>query len=396
MTTGHAAAGPGNLTPLCDRAYLCKPPGRASPCCLARRHCWQGLRLHAPAGTPTRPTVRRAPVPETPNAILVSVPERTAANHRETGLSIHELTVRAAGGAAGGMVRGYVGYEEWPVKTTIRRRVARPGTALILAFGERIGLRDGSGAPALSLGAFVIGPQSRPSFTDIGGHQYGVQVELSDAGAVTLFGDLGDLSGATVPVDHALGGRGQRLVDQLADTAGWEARFALIDGFVAAFAARTVSPEASWLRRQLTATGGQVRVEPLMDETGRSRRLVTERFRHQFGVSPKTYARIVRFRRALSLLDRVGRDRTLADVAMECGYYDQSHLNRDFTALAGCAPGTFMREVAGEPDVRFFQDDEPAGSLPCFGDHPEEPGSRDCRRPGPGLRGHRGCSRLPG
>jgi hypothetical protein len=88
------------------------------------------------------------------------------------------------------MVRGYVGYQEWPGKPMTRRRVARPGAALILAFGDRIGVRDSSETLPLPLGAFVVGPQARSSFTDIDGHQHGVQVELSDAGAVTLFGDV--------------------------------------------------------------------------------------------------------------------------------------------------------------------------------------------------------------
>jgi AraC-like DNA-binding protein len=278
--------------------------------------------------------------------------------------TLHELTVRTPAGTAGDMARGYVGYEEWPGQPATRRRVARPGTALILAFGDRIAVRDGGEAPPRSLGAFVVGPQSRFSFSDVAGHQHGVQVELSGAGAVALFGDVRDLSDGTIPIGQVLGGRGERLVDQLCDAPGWEARFALLDGFFATFAARTVSPEASWLRCQLVATGGRARVEPLMDQTGRSRRLVTERFRRQFGLSPKTYARIVRFRRTLALLERAGCDRTLADVAASCGYYDQSHLTRDFALLAGCTPGAFMAEVAGQPDVRFFQDDEPTGSLP--------------------------------
>jgi AraC-like DNA-binding protein len=320
----------------------------------------------------------------------MSVPERTVANHREASHSSHELTLRTAG-TAGDMVRGYVGYQEWPGKPTTRRRVARPGAALILAFADRIRLRESSETLPLYLGAFVVGPQARSSFTDSDGYQHGVQVELSDAGAVTLFGDVSDLRDATIPIDQALGGQGERLVDQLSDAPAWEARFALLDGFFAAFAARSVSPQVSWLRRELVATGGQARVEPLMDETGWSRRLVTERFRRQFGVSPKTYARIVRFRRTLGMVGRVGRERTLADVATECGYYDQSHFNRDFTALAGCTPSVYLAELAGERDVRFFQDDEPAGSIPCSGDYSAEH-SRDRRCPGPGLRGHRGGS----
>jgi AraC-like DNA-binding protein len=100
-----------------------------------------------------------------------------------------------------------------------------------------------------------------------------------------------------------------------------------------------------------------------MDETGWSRRFVTDRFRAQLGLPPKAYARILRFQRAVGLLAGVGDGRTLADVAIECGYYDQSHLTRASVALAGCAPTGLMAESTGEPAVRFLQDDGVVSSV---------------------------------
>ena len=95
-----------------------------------------------------------------------------------------------------------------------------------------------------------------------------------------------------------------------------------------------------------------------MDETGWSRRHVTERFRRQLGVSPKAYARLLRFEHASALLNEKPRGRTLADVAMEAGYYDQSHLTRDFVALAGMTPGAVAADAGAAPEVRFVQDAE--------------------------------------
>lgn len=114
--------------------------------------------------------------------------------------------------------------------------------------------------------------------------------------------------------------------------------------------------ERGVLRRRLLACHGRARVDPLMDETGWSRRHVTERFRRQLGVSPKAYARLLRFEHASALLSEQPPTRTLADVAMEAGYYDQSHLTRDFVALAGMTPGAVAAGAA--PEVRFVQEAE--------------------------------------
>ena len=56
---------------------------------------------------------------------------------------------------------------------------------------------------------------------------------------------------------------------------------------------------------------------------------------------PKTVARILRFRRALALV-RGGAD--LAATAQDCGFADQPHLNREFRALAGATPVTFVQD----------------------------------------------------
>ena len=112
-----------------------------------------------------------------------------------------------------------------------------------------------------------------------------------------------------------------------------------------------------------------------MDETGWSRRHVTERFRRQLGVSPKAYARLLRFEHATSLLNRPATRCTLADVAMEAGYYDQSHLSRDFVALAGMTPAAYAADATKVPEVRFVQDAATVGSrtVDAMTDDPRPP-----------------------
>lgn len=71
------------------------------------------------------------------------------------------------------------------------------------------------------------------------------------------------------------------------------------------------------------------------------------RFREQIGLTPKAYANIVRFNRALELAR--GPKATWAEIALDCGYYDQSHLVRDFQRFAGRAPATLLCDA--RPDA---------------------------------------------
>jgi AraC-like DNA-binding protein len=60
------------------------------------------------------------------------------------------------------------------------------------------------------------------------------------------------------------------------------------------------------------------------------------------GLSPKRLARIARFQHALAMLEEAEGRGCGARTAVACGYADQAHFIRDFTTLAGCAPGEHL------------------------------------------------------
>jgi AraC-like DNA-binding protein len=275
---------------------------------------------------------------------------------------VHETAQRAGRAAPSGVVRLSVGYEEWEQAGFVRREMARHGVALILGFGDTMEVFEGeTDSPARTLGAFVVGNQARSTLTGIRGHQLGAQVELTPAGALALFGDVADLNDAVVPLDEALGPRGTQLLHRLSQATSWGDRFDLIDEAFGAVEPLPLSDEVRWLRRKLELSRGRARVERLMDETGWSRRHVTDRFRRQLGIPPKAYARLLRFEHATSLLSVRPARLSLTAVAAEAGYYDQPHLNREFVSLAGLTPGAYVAGSARVPEVRFVQD-EPVGS----------------------------------
>jgi AraC-like DNA-binding protein len=75
---------------------------------------------------------------------------------------------------------------------------------------------------------------------------------------------------------------------------------------------------------------------------GCSRKHLISEFRQHIGLSPKPLARILRFNRAVQVIEK-SRRVAWAALAHDCGYYDQAHFIRDFHAFAGSTPGEFLR-----------------------------------------------------
>lgn len=92
--------------------------------------------------------------------------------------------------------------------------------------------------------------------------------------------------------------------------------------------------------RALDASDGALRIEELATRLGVSRQHMAAQFRDKVGLSPKLYARILRFRRATAALKAIPTP-DWAQLALDCGYFDQSHLIHDFQEFAGSAPETF-------------------------------------------------------
>ncbi|MFC0004510.1 helix-turn-helix domain-containing protein [Micromonospora siamensis] len=112
-------------------------------------------------------------------------------------------------------------------------------------------------------------------------------------------------------------------------------------------------------RRLIFARDGRVRVSAVAEHIAYSRRHLSERFRAATGLTPKAAVRIARFQAARRRL-AVPRRPPRAEVAARCGYAYQSHLCREWQALAGCSVGTWLAEEF--PDVQYVAVDDAAGS----------------------------------
>jgi AraC-like DNA-binding protein len=76
------------------------------------------------------------------------------------------------------------------------------------------------------------------------------------------------------------------------------------------------------------------------ESVGVSERRLSQVFREHVGIAPKMWCRISRFQAAARALHE-GADVPWVELALACGYYDQSHFANDFRAFSGVDPTTY-------------------------------------------------------
>jgi AraC-like DNA-binding protein len=97
---------------------------------------------------------------------------------------------------------------------------------------------------------------------------------------------------------------------------------------------------------RVLAASGHTRVTSLAAHCGLSVRQFEREFQKQLGLSPKLFARIVRFEAALDRKARASTNSWL-QVAHELGYFDQMHMIHDFAEFTGGTPTQMLMEVEG-------------------------------------------------
>jgi AraC-like DNA-binding protein len=150
----------------------------------------------------------------------------------------------------------------------------------------------------------------------------------------------GDFDGGEV-----LGRRIGELYAQLGGVSAFDDRVRVADDWLTA--ARPASEQVSAIVQTAMAVirnKGSVRVSELAHQTGLGVRQFERRFDHEIGISPKLYARIVRFEAALHHR-AVSPTTRWTDIAHALGYHDQMHMVHDFTRLSGDSPDSIARQL---------------------------------------------------
>ncbi|MHC5065341.1 MAG: DUF6597 domain-containing transcriptional factor [Planctomycetota bacterium] len=100
----------------------------------------------------------------------------------------------------------------------------------------------------------------------------------------------------------------------------------------------SLAEEAS---RRIEAKSGQTDVQSLSTELGVSERGLQRAFHREVGIGPKMFARIIRFQ---TFLQAAESKTPWSRLALDCGYFDQSHVHRDCKRFTGKSPRAFLAE----------------------------------------------------
>jgi AraC-like DNA-binding protein len=202
--------------------------------------------------------------------------------------------------------------------------------------------------------AIVGGARAASYMRDVSVATRSVGAQLQPGAARALLGAPEDaLASQHTPLDALWGARQtDAALEQIHAAGSLERQLAVFEALLAQRVIDSLGAGLRGLHPAIAATLGPLAHEnpsiaALVTHSGYSHRRFIALFRGAIGLSPKEYARVMRFDRVLALA--ANPTQSWAEIALTAGYSDQAHLSREFSALAGMSPQAWRRTGAASP-----------------------------------------------
>jgi len=155
-----------------------------------------------------------------------------------------------------------------------------------------------------------------------------------------------EIAGKVIALDSIWGAFASELHSRIADAATPGASVKHVERILLARLNNLRHPDAGVIRaiKLILRSGGCLAVENLAEEMGISLRKLDRSFNTRVGLPPKALCRIIRFQRVFKMLELRESGRDWVQIALACGYYDQSHFIKEFSSIAGKGPTSYFAE----------------------------------------------------
>lgn len=172
-----------------------------------------------------------------------------------------------------------------------------------------------------------------------------VGIKFKPATLAHLFGlEMSDYTDQVVPLNSVAGKALTGITQQLLDPISSDEMSKLIDQELSLL----ITPGNNEILKVdnclslIFSRKGNVEVAELCDGISVTERQLQRLFNRYVGLAPKFYCRVVRFSHIFGLMEQ--HDSSWVEIALESGYYDQSHFIRNFKAFTGEDPSAYLFE----------------------------------------------------
>lgn len=241
------------------------------------------------------------------------------------------------------------GYSEEGGPPVTRKELPSGIITMILVFGPGFAIDD----PCAPAGrrpldrSFVAGLHDSYAIVGSAGNALCMQIDFTPLGARRFLNIPMDLiAGQVVDLRELIQSEADGLEERLSAAPDWATRFEIVDRLLVERLSRPIRDHAvvEAALQAIIARNGEVRIGSLAQKFGHSRKHLATLFRREVGLTPKAFARVIRFERAMERL-QLGACGSLAELAASCGYADQAHFNRDFRHFAGECPSSLLARI---------------------------------------------------
>lgn len=216
-------------------------------------------------------------------------------------------------------------------------------TELILNFGARFSQHDRDNRSLQPMN-FFVGQMTGPILISPTGVVQLLGIRFHPGGTLPFFRvPMHELTDRVTELGSVSSSLERKLVDACDGLGTMAERVAVIERVLTAYVLSC--KQDSWLialSAKVVESGGLVSVDQLANDAGVSSRQLERRFLREVGIGPKLLSRILRFQQVFRAVERC--ELAWAPLAIECGYYDQAHLIRDFNQFAEQTPSAMFAE----------------------------------------------------
>ncbi|WP_372630095.1 helix-turn-helix domain-containing protein [Cohnella sp.] len=209
-------------------------------------------------------------------------------------------------------------------------------------------------------GCIIAGPRSSSYYLDTVCQESCLGIQFKPGGALPFLGKwVGELQDVDVPLEHALN-RYSHVADlreRLQEATMAEERLQLVEQYLLRYLEQKIvvpkgHPAVAYALRMIeNSPATSPSIERIADMANLSAERFIRVFKAEVGMTPKNYANVMRFQFAVRMM-RQARAKPGINLALSSGYYDQSHMYREFLKYANMTPAElFSRPLIYEKHI---------------------------------------------